>query len=92
MYTGIMFADEEGLTNPNDPRKRSIDHRIPVIHCFLNKVPIEEAANVDNIIFVLKYVNSIKAQSTEESILPIMGEVREAFINEGFSCKENFET
>lgn len=87
MYTGIMFADEEGLTNPNDPRKRSVDHRIPIIHCFLNNVPIEEAANIDNITFVLKYVNSIKAQSTEESILPIMEKIKEAFINEGFSCK-----
>jgi hypothetical protein len=91
MYTGIMFADEEGPTNPNDPRKRSVDHRIPVIHCFLNKMSIEEAASVNNVVFVLKYVNSIKAQSTEESILPIMEEVRKAFIDEGFSCKENFE-
>lgn len=86
-YTGIMFADEEGQTNPNDPRKRSVDHRIPVIHCFLKKMPIEKAANASNIVFVLKYVNSIKSQSTEESILPIMGEIRKAFINESFSCK-----
>lgn len=90
-YTGILFADEEGPTNPNDPRKRSVDHRIPIIHCFLNNMPIEEVASTNNIVFVLKYVNSIKAQSTEESILPIMEKVRKAFINEGFSCKEDFE-
>lgn len=91
MYTGIMFADEEGPTNPNDPRKRSVDHKIPVVHGFLKKVPVEEIASIDNIVFVLKYVNSIKAQSTVESILPIMEEIRKAFLNEGFSSKENFE-
>lgn len=91
-YTGIIFADEEGPVNPNDPRKRSVDHRIPIVHCFLNKISIEEASSLDNIVFVLKYVNSIKAQSTEDSILPIIEEIRKAFLNEGFSSKENFKT
>ena len=91
-YTGIKFADEEGPVNPNDPRKRSIDHKTPVIHCFLTGVSVEEASSLDNVVFVLKYVNSIKAQSTEESILPIAKEIRKAFLDEGFSSKENFKT
>jgi NTP pyrophosphatase (non-canonical NTP hydrolase) len=91
-YTGIMFADEEGQVNPNDPRKRSVDHKIPVLHCFLKGISIKEAAAIDNIVFVLKYVNSIKAQSTEESIAPIIDSIRRIFINEGFISKENFKT
>lgn len=83
-YTGILFADEEGPTNPNDPRKRSIDHTIPIIICYLNNISAEYAGSTDNIKFVLKFVNSIKGNSLEESFLPIALKIRKALINEGF--------
>lgn len=86
-YTGIQFADEEGPANPNDPRKRSIDHKIPVIICYLNGVSIEEAGGINNLIFVLKYVNSVKSNTDHDSFLSIAQKLRKVFIDEG--CESN---
>lgn len=83
-YTGIQFADEEGPVNPNDPRKRSVDHKVPVIICYLNGIPVEQAGNIDNIVFVLKYVNSVKSNTEHESFLAISHKIRKVFINEGY--------
>lgn len=83
-YTGVLFADEEYSPNPNDPRKRSIDHKIPIILCYLNGVEAKKAASLDNIVFVLKYVNSVKSNMTEESFIPIAEKIRKVFINEGY--------
>lgn len=83
-YTGILFADIEGKSNPNDPRKRSVDHKIPIIHCYLNGISIEKASSIDNIVFVLKYVNSIKGNTLEESFIPLAKKIRKVFINEGY--------
>ena len=83
-YTGILFADEEGPTNPNDPRKRSIDHTVPIIVCYLNNISPEYTGSIENIKFVLKFVNSVKGNSLEESFLPIALKIRKALINEGF--------
>jgi len=82
--TGIKFADTEGPTNPNDPRKRSVDHKIPLIHCYLNNVPVEKASERENLMYVLKLVNSIKSQTLYESFLPLVPKIRKALINEGF--------
>jgi len=86
-YTKILFADEEGPVNPNDPRKRSVDHKVPVLHCYLNNIDVEKASSIDNIIFVLRYVNAVKGQTLEESFLPIVEKIRKVFINEGFKSK-----
>jgi len=83
-YTGILFADEEYTPNPNDPRKRSIDHKIPIVLCYLNGVEVEKAASLENIVFVLRYVNSVKSNTTEESFIPIAEKIRKVFINEGY--------
>jgi CxxC motif-containing protein len=84
-YTGIRFVDtEQEKVNPNDPRKRSIDHKIPIIICFLNNISPEIAGGIDNLIFVLKYVNSIKGNTLHESFLSIAPKIRKVFINEGY--------
>lgn len=83
-YTGIKFADIDGPTNPNDPRKKSIDHRLPVIYCYLNEISIEDAGSINNIVYVLRYVNSIKGNTLEESFIPIAKKIRKIFKNEGF--------
>jgi|APSaa5957512535_1039671.scaffolds.fasta_scaffold34566_2 hypothetical protein len=91
-YTGIQFADVSGKTNPNDPRKRSVDHKIPIVICYLNNVSVEDAADTNNIRFVLRYVNSIKQNTLHESFLPIAIKIREVFINEGYeSTKINYQ-
>lgn len=83
-YTGILFADENGATNPNDPRKRSVDHKIPAVICYLNGISAEDAGSIDNIIFVLKYVNSIKSNTEHNSFLSVAHKIRKVFINEGY--------
>lgn len=83
-YTGILFSDEEGISNPNDPRKRSIDHKLPVIHCYFNNISVEDAAHPNNLLFVLKYVNSLKSNTLHDSFLPLAYKIRKVFINEGF--------
>lgn len=83
-YTGILFSDEEGPSNPNDHRKRSIDHKVPIIICYLNGISIEDAADKNNLVYVLRYVNSIKGNTLHESFIPIAYKIRKVFINEGF--------
>lgn len=83
-YTGILFADEEYEPNPNDPRKRSIDHRTPIIICYLNGDSVEKASCIDNIAYVLKYVNSIKQNTMEENFIHIAKKIRKVFIDEGY--------
>ncbi len=86
-YTGVKFADEEGPVNPNDPRKRTVDHVIPVITCYLNYVPADVAASVTNLKFCIRYANSVKGNSTLESFLPLALKIREVFEDEGYQCK-----
>lgn len=84
-YTGIQFVDHDNrAANPNDPRKRSVDHKVPIVICYLNGVSVEEASSVSNLSFVLRYVNSIKSNSNHDSFLPISQKLREIFINEGY--------
>ena len=85
-YTGICFIDvEQQKVNPNDPRKRSIDHKKPIIHCFLDGDTITSAGHISNLLFVLKAVNSIKGNTQHESFLPLAEKIRKVFINEGYS-------
>jgi hypothetical protein len=84
-YTGIKFADAtQEIVNPNDPRKRSVDHIVPILICYLNDVKEEDAGSLDNLVFVLKYVNSVKSNTLHDSFLAIAPKIRKAFINEGF--------
>lgn len=87
-YTEILFADAEyEKVNPNDPRKRTLDHKIPVIYCYLNGVSAEDCSSDDNMTFVLRYVNSIKGNTLHESFVPIAEKIRKVFINEGYKSK-----
>jgi hypothetical protein len=84
-YTGIMFADEQQeLVNHNDPRKRSLDHKLPSIICYYNGIDASLASSIDNLVFVLRYVNTIKGNTLHESFISIAPKIRKAFINEGF--------
>jgi hypothetical protein len=85
-YTGIKFIDAElGLSvNPNDPRKRSVDHKIPVIWGYLNGIKPEVIGGIGNLAFVLRYVNTIKSNTLYESFIPIALKLREVFKNENY--------
>ena len=83
--TGILFADSEfEQVNPNDPRKRTVDHKKSVVVCYLEGISAEQCASEDNIEFVLRYVNSVKGNTCVENFQPIANKIREAFINAGF--------
>lgn len=84
-YTGIQFKDyETDKVNPNDPRKRSVDHRVPSIISYINGLSPEEASVEENLVFCLRWVNSVKGNTTEESFLPIALHLRKRLIDEGF--------
>jgi hypothetical protein len=65
-----------------------VDHRIPVLHCYLNGISSKDASSINNVIFILKYVNSVKAQSLEDSFISIVEKIRKVFINEGYKSKK----
>lgn len=78
-YTGITFNDvllEQ--VNPNDPFKRTIDHKIPVVEMFLKGKTPEETSHPSNLVFCLRIVNTYKANSSEEyfiqEVLPYLKE------------------
>ena len=80
-YTGIKFADVDQVhVNPNDQRKRTIDHKVPVIIGYLQGRTVEEISSPDNITFVLRYVNTIKGNTLHENFLPIAEYIKLAFI------------
>lgn len=84
-YTGILFADEEvDKVNPNDARKRTVDHKMPVLICYLNGLDVGTTCNKDNLMFVLRCVNTTKSNTTYESFLPIAKTIRKVYIDEGF--------
>lgn len=76
-YTGITFKDcIQDKINPNDPYKRTIDHRIPVIEMFFKGYTAEENCAEENLVFCLRAVNTYKANTTEDyfvkEILPTL--------------------
>lgn len=87
-YTGIKFIDTiEEIVNPNDPRKRTIDHKTPIILAYLNDWTPDETAAISNLSFVLRYVNTVKSNTELELFLPIARKLRKIFKNEG--CPSN---
>lgn len=84
-YTGIKFADAcQRRTNPNDPRKRSVDHKIPILIGYLIGMTVEEIASIDNLTYVLRYVNTVKGNTAHCDFLPIAEKLRKVFENEGY--------
>lgn len=84
-YTDLPFADNIGEVNPNDPYKRTVDHKKPVLICFLAGTPIEEAARPENLSFVLRCVNTAKANTRHEDFLPIAKIIKQELTNESKS-------
>lgn len=78
-YTDIPFKDNlQDLVNPNDPYKRSVDHRRPVVEMFLRGYSAEDVCKEDNIVFCLRAVNTYKSNTPEEyfvkEIIPFLKE------------------
>jgi len=87
-YTGIRFVDEEqDKVNPNDPRKRTVDHIIPVVECYLSGISPEDAADEKNLVHCLRIVNSYKGNTDKKTFAPIADKIRKILINEGYKSK-----
>lgn len=83
-YTGIKFADDIlDCVNPNDYLKRSLDHKIPIIIGFFNNIEPEIVSSLGNLVWCLKYCNTIKNNMTEDQFKPLALHIRERLINEG---------
>jgi len=82
-HTGIRFADADGIANPNDPRKRSLDHIIPLSICYTMGMTREEANHPDNLCWCLKCVNNVRGSTDIESFKPIANYYRQQFIDAG---------
>jgi hypothetical protein len=83
-YTGIAFADGYiANINPNDPLKRSIDHKTSKWIGFMTDVPPDFIGSVTNLVYCLKYCNTIKNQMNEQMFMPFAKIIREKMINEG---------
>ena len=84
-YTGIRFSDSEGLVNPNDPRKRTLDHKISVYEGFLKDIDASIIGATSNLVWCLRYCNSIKGNMSSLAFQELAVLIREKLINEGFS-------
>jgi hypothetical protein len=76
-YTGITFNDELlDKVNPNDPFKRTIDHKVSVTEAFFRGWTVEQTVAKDNLVFCLRVVNTTKGNTTEKDfrklILPVL--------------------
>ena len=74
-YLGVEFVDDN-ICNPNDYRKRSIDHRKSVYSCWLDNMSVEETCHPDNLSWVCKYVNSVKGNTDYEDFLPFIDKLK----------------
>lgn len=88
-YTKVRFADaERDKVNPNDQRKRTVDHKIPVIVGYLQGLSPEEMSSTENITFVLRYVNTVKGNTQHNDFLVIAKYIQDIFRKEGFFINE----
>ena len=84
-YTGIRFVDaEQEYVNPNDPRKRTLDHKKPLALCFIDGWTIDEANHPDNLCYCLRVVNNVRSSTTLDSFIPIRNCYREKLIEGGY--------
>lgn len=75
-YTGIVFSDSQSdLVNPNDPMKRTIDHRIPVIECFIKGWTVEQTNADDNLVQCTRMINTLKNNTREEAFMELLPDI-----------------
>jgi hypothetical protein len=88
-YTGIEFNDNI-LTevNPNDPLKRTIDHRISVIESFINGTLPEHTAAPKNMIYCIRVINNLKSNTNEAYFTDVLlPKFKERIVNESKSSQ-----
>lgn len=72
-YTGIKFNDNVLIkVNPNDPKKRTVDHKTPVTEAFFRGWTVEQTCDIDNLVFCLRVVNTMKGHLNEKEFRKLM--------------------
>jgi len=76
-YTGITFNDNVlEKVNPNDPYKRTLDHKTSVSEAFFRGWSVEKVMDDSNIVFCLRIVNTVKGHLNESDfrrlLLPLL--------------------
>ena len=85
-HTGIRFIDAEvEFANPNDPRKRSLDHIIPLSICYIMGMTMDEANHPSNLCWCLKCVNNVRGATDVESFKQTAEFIRNKFIEAGYA-------
>lgn len=83
-YTGIKFVDVDNeQVNPNDLLKRTIDHKLSKLEGYLSGLPPEVIGSSSNLVFCLRYCNSVKGNMNVMTFRPLATQIRERLINEG---------
>jgi len=82
-YTGIKFRDSKGSVNPNDPLKRTLDHKMSKLEGFFRGVSPEVIGGVSNLLYCLRYCNSVKGNMDMASFAAFSVFIRERLKNEG---------
>ena len=82
-YTGIGFSDLKGDTNPNDPLKRTLDHKISKLEGFFRGISPDVIGGTSNLLYCLRYCNSVKGNMDMASFAVFSVFIRERLKNEG---------
>jgi len=89
-YTGVRFTDsEQSHVNPNDPRKRTIDHRTSIVIGYLMGKTPGDISDTKNLAYCIRYANTIKGNTSEEAFLTVAKYIREIFLKEGYAVSDN---
>lgn len=89
-HTGVKFIDAEmEFPNPNHPRKRTLDHIIPLSVCFMRGMTPVEANHPDNLCWTLKCVNNVRGATSAENFKETAEWFREKFREEGVEVNDN---
>ncbi len=86
-YTGIKFSDSDthsSNVNPNDNIKRTLDHKISIYEGFLNNIDPSIVGGYSNLVYCLKYCNSIKGNMSASEFVGFAQKIREKFLNENY--------
>jgi len=73
-WSGYDYYDNHHIANnfnlrPSDRQYPTVDHKISIFSCFMNKISIEYAASMDNLCITTKSNNSKKSRKNESDFI-----------------------
>ena len=68
-YYDNEYIGNNYILNPSDRSYPTIDHKISVFYCFMNKISIDDAAALENLCITKKSINSRKNRKNENEFI-----------------------